>query len=100
MIATFAAWLRYFFDIDESRLRMRLYIHDDLDVDAAIAFWSDLVSIPASQFAKLYRAVADKTMRRNRHIYGCPAISYGSTAIHRRVMGMISAVLCEAAFPG
>jgi hypothetical protein len=100
MIATFAAWLRHFFDIDESRLRMRLYLHEDLDVDAAIAFWSELINIPPAQFGKPYRAVADTTIRRNRHVYGCPAISYGSTTIHRRVMGMISAVLCSTAFPG
>lgn len=100
MIVTFATWLRHFFEIDESRLRMRLYLHADLDVESAIAYWSALVEVPATQFAKPYRAVADATLRRNRHIHGCPAISYCSTAIHRRVMGMISAVLCTSAFPG
>jgi hypothetical protein len=34
MLVVFLAWLRRFFDIDESRLRMRLYLHNDLDLDA------------------------------------------------------------------
>lgn len=100
MILTFVTWLRRFFDVNESRIRMRLYLHEDLDVDAAIAYWSELVSIPPTQFSKPYRAVADATIRRNRHIYGCPAISYGCSTTHRRVMAMIAAVLSSSAIPG
>jgi len=33
MIWTFTTWLRRFFDVDESRLRMRLYLHEGLDLD-------------------------------------------------------------------
>jgi hypothetical protein len=46
MLVVFLAWLRRFFDIDESRLRMRLYLHNDLDLDAAVEFWSELTGIP------------------------------------------------------
>ncbi len=40
MIAFFCAWLRRFFDIDEPRLRVKLYLHEGLDLEEAIAFWS------------------------------------------------------------
>jgi len=100
MIVTFITWLRRFFDIDESRLRMRLYLHADLDVDAAIAYWSSLTGVPVEQFTKPYRAVPDRSMRRNRHVYGCPSISYGCSHTHRRVMGMVAAILSTSAFPG
>ena len=100
MIFTFVTWLRHFFDVDEARLRLRLYLHADLDVDAAIRFWSALTAIPPEQFGKPYRAVADETIRRNRHVNGCPAISYGCSLTHRRVMGMIAAVLSPTALPG
>lgn len=63
-------------------------------------FWSALTGISARQFQKPYRAVADETIRRNRHVNGCPAMSYGCTATHRRVMGMIEAVLSRSAVPG
>ena len=50
MIGLFCAWLRRFFDVDESRLRVRLYLHQGLDLDAANAFWSELTGIPLAQF--------------------------------------------------
>jgi transcriptional regulator with XRE-family HTH domain len=100
MILVFITWLRHFFEIDERRLRMRLYLHADLDVDAAIAFWSELTAVPCGQFLKPYRAAADATLRRTRHVGGCPAVVYRCTTIHRRVMGMIEAVLSNTALPG
>jgi hypothetical protein len=52
MIAFFCAWLRHFFDVDESRLRVRLYLHQGLNHDAAMAFWSSVTGIPTWQFRK------------------------------------------------
>jgi DNA-binding transcriptional MerR regulator len=40
LIVFFCSWLRHFFPIDESRLRVRLYLHQGLDLDIAIAHWS------------------------------------------------------------
>ena len=37
MIGFFCAWLREFFEVDETRLRVRVYLHDGLDLDAAQA---------------------------------------------------------------
>ena len=76
----FVTWLRRFFEVDEARLRMRLYLHEGLDLEAAIAFWSELTAIPSIQFRKPYRAVADPTIRRTKHVMGCPAVVYGCTA--------------------
>jgi hypothetical protein len=52
-------WLRRLYEIDESRLRVRLYLHEGLDLAATIAYWSSVTAIPPSQFAKPYRAVPD-----------------------------------------
>ena len=46
MVAFFCSWLRHFFQVDESRLRVRLYLHQGLDLAAAIAFWLELTGIP------------------------------------------------------
>src|SRR6185295_19035947 len=35
MAAFFCAWLRRFLEIEESRLRVRVYLHEGLDLDAA-----------------------------------------------------------------
>lgn len=50
MIALFLAWFRRFFPVDEHRLRVRLYLHEDLDLDAAIDHWVAVTGIPRSQF--------------------------------------------------
>jgi hypothetical protein len=71
MIRFFCAWLRHFFDIDESRLRVRLYLHQGLDLDAAERHWSAVTGIPSEQFGKPYRADPDPTIRRAKHEYGC-----------------------------
>jgi hypothetical protein len=46
MIAFFCAWLRRFFEVDEARLRVRLYLHEGLDLTASVDFWSELTGIP------------------------------------------------------
>jgi hypothetical protein len=93
MIALFLRWFRRFFDVDESRLRLRLYLHQGLDLDAANLFWSNLASIPLDQFGKPYRAQPDPSIRTAKHIYGCPSINYSCARTHRLVMGLVNALL-------
>jgi hypothetical protein len=100
MIVLFCHWLRRFFEIDESRLRVRLYLHEGLDLAAAIAYWSALTGIPPSQFGKPYRAVPDASIRHAKHVHGCVTVSYSCCATHRSVMGLVSALLSDSAIPG
>lgn len=101
MIAFFLAWLRCFFVIDESRLRLRLYLHQGLDIDAANEFWSQLTEIPRSQFGKPYRAVPDPSIRKSKHPMGCPGVSYACSRSHRAIMGLVHALLsCRDSIPG
>jgi hypothetical protein len=99
-LKVFLTWMRATFDIDESRLRATLYLHDGLDLEAATAFWSTLLDIPISQFTKPYRAVPDSSIRSTKHIYGCPSVRYASSHLLRRVMAMIEAVTWRIADPG
>ena len=100
MMEFFCVWFRRFFEVDEARVRMRLYLHEGLDLDAATRFWSDLCRVPPDQFHKPYRAVADPSIRRSKHPLGCASISYGCTRTHRKVMGLVSALLSSEALPG
>lgn len=100
LIFLFVTWVRRFFDVDESKFRIKLYLHEHLDLDAAVAFWSELTGIPPTQFGKPYRAVADPTIRKSKHVRGCPAVVYYSTSVLRRVMGMVAAITSPLAFPG
>ena len=93
MLHFFVLWLRHFFEIEESRLRMTLYLHEGLDIEAAMRFWSELTAIPPAQFNKPYRAVANPSIRRAKHPMGCPRIVYSCSRTHRAVLGLVEALL-------
>jgi hypothetical protein len=100
MVALYCAWLRRFFEIDEARLRVRLYLHQGLDLAASVAYWSELTRIPPTQFMKPYRAVPDPSIRSTKHVHGCVSIDYSCSATHRSIMGLVAALLGDAAVPG
>ena len=101
MIGLFLVWLRRFFSVDESRLRLRLYLHQGLDLQAANDFWSQLTGIPTSQFIAPYRAVPDPSIRRSKHPMGCPGVGYACSKTHRAIMGLVHGLLTfESYVPG
>jgi transcriptional regulator with XRE-family HTH domain len=100
MMGFFCAWLRTHFDIDESKLRVSLYLHQGLDLEAAQTFWAAVTAIPIAQFLKAYRAVPDAGIRLTKHVHGCASVRYYSARTHRAIMGMVRALLCGRAIPG
>ncbi len=101
MIFVFVTWLRHFFEIDERRLRVRLYLHADLDLDAAIAFWCELTGDPGGAVPQAVPGSrrcddASNEARRSAALRSSTA----ALTIHRRVMGMIEALLSTTALPG
>lgn len=93
MIAFFCAWVRRFMAPPETALRIRLYLHEDLDLDAAERFWSELCGVPRSQFHQPSRPTARSTIRSNRHYYGCCHVRYSSVHDLRTILGLMEAVL-------
>jgi hypothetical protein len=100
LIKVFVTWLRRHFELDETRFRVKIYLHADLDLDAAVDFWISVIGVPRSQFNKPYRAAVDETKRTNRHVNGCASIVYHSRYIHRSVMAMIATIGSAVADPG
>jgi transcriptional regulator with XRE-family HTH domain len=101
IIGFFCRWFRRFFDVDETRLRLALYLHEGLDLDAAVAHWSELTGIPPTQFTKPYRAVADVTIRHNKHVHGCAHVVYNCTSTQRTILALMTATLgAEVVAPG
>ena len=77
-------------------LRVRVYLHEGLDLDAAEDFWSRVTDVPRSQFNRPYRAKPDPSIRRNKHEYGCAYVDYHCSRTHREIMGLVRALLaCE-----
>jgi len=100
MVRFYMAWFRRFFAPDELRLRVRVYLHEGLDLEAAEQFWSGVTGIPLAQFGKAYRAKADPTIRHNKHEHGCVYVNYTCAATHREIMGLVRALLSSEAIPG
>lgn len=96
MVAFFLKWLRKFFDVDESRLRVTLYLHVGLDYTEAARRWSEVTGIPLEQFRKPYRAVPDAGIRHNKHEFGCASVVYSCARTHRAVMGLVRALLSSS----
>ena len=93
LIRFFCEWLRTHFVIDESRMRFCVYLHLGLDLDSAEKHWSAVTGIPRTQTNKPYRAAADASRRKAKHVHGCCYVSYCSAPIHRSIMGMLEALL-------
>jgi len=100
MVALFCVWFRRFFEIDERRLRVTVYLHQGLDIDAAQSHWSEVTGVPLSQFRSPYRAVPDPTIRKNKHEHGCVYVRYCCARTHRAVMGLVRALLSSTTIPG
>src|SRR4051812_14489849 len=84
----FVTWLRRFYEVEESRLKLRLYLHQGLDIEPASDFWAELLDIPRSQMTKPYRAVPDPSIRHSKHPMGCPSVTYCSASVLRSILGL------------
>jgi len=93
LVALFCRWLRVFFEIEESRLRVQLYLHQGLDLDAAFGHWSQVTGIPREQFTKPYRAVANAGIRNNKHEHGCAHVRYACARTQRKIAGLLEALV-------
>lgn len=82
----FVNWLRRFFDINESKLKGRLYIWRDTNEKEAKEFWSKKLNIPINQFTKSYISNSVPNVRKRRHNYGVCRVSYGSKKIFSEIM--------------
>jgi hypothetical protein len=90
------SWFEEFCHIPKHKFRGAIWIHDNLDAEAAKSFWSGLTGIPLNQFHKTYiskNKVDSKKIRKNIHQYGVFAIRFSDSDKHRQIMGWISVLL-------
>jgi hypothetical protein len=91
LLLTFLLLFRKSFDLDESRLRVKLQIHTDQDFKELTGFWSDKLKIPKSKFTK--PTVTEKRGARYRNGYrGTCSIRYSDYSILLRIMGTYNQV--------
>lgn len=82
----FLTMLRRCFQIDESRLRVRLYLHWYHKIKKVRRFWSDLLGVDESQFAKIYIKQRSKTKRFRKNFVGICFIVYPSVDLRWQIV--------------
>lgn len=89
-------WFLRFLSIPISRYRGAIWIHEGLDQSKAKKYWSELTTIPESQFHKTYiskNKPESKKIRKNIHSFGVFSIRFSDSASHRMIISWISALV-------
>jgi len=89
-------WFSEFCIINKSKLKLSLWIHDDLSEVNAINFWCQFLDVKTSQFGKTYIAknkINSQKIRKNIHQFGIIKIRFYNSAKLRLILGWIKGVL-------
>lgn len=93
----FITLLRKTYQIDESRLRVRLHLHDYHNQEEAISYWANLLQIPASQFQSTYIKKRNPSKKFRQNFMGICFIKYGDSQIRRKVLSYAYAIQARLA---
>ncbi|MFZ6034595.1 MAG: hypothetical protein ACOYUB_00375 [Patescibacteria group bacterium] len=90
MMKTFIELLRNSFQIDESKIRIRLQLHTTHDENKEKLFWSGLLEVPLKQFGK--STITTPNNKRKRLDYrGTCTIKYYDVKLLMNIMGLYEA---------
>jgi transcriptional regulator with XRE-family HTH domain len=92
LVSLFLATLRSVFDIDESRLMIRLHIHDNQDEIKLKKLWSNVTKIPLSQFYKSFQKPSNHLYKKDGY-NGCVHLSYGDSHVVRVIRAVAKKVI-------
>ncbi|CAL9530965.1 helix-turn-helix domain-containing protein [Streptomyces sp. enrichment culture] len=99
VIQTYLAWLDLL-GIDRERMGFRVLIHESADIDAAHAFWAEIVDIDPSAFARpTLKKHNPKTIRKNtgENYHGCLTVTVARSAdLYNRIEGWWSGIVAHA----
>lgn len=89
LMRLFVTLLRNGFDIDESKFRGLLHLHEYHDEGLQLKYWSEVTGIPINQFYKSYKK--PHTGKRKREDYpGCLSLRYGDSGLAKLLTLMYS----------
>ena len=90
LVSTFLELLRRGFQIDETRLRAHLQVHETHDFEQVLTFWSRLLKIPPGQFYKPTTTRPSDKMKRRRY-FGTCTIKYFDVSLLLNIVGLYEA---------
>ncbi len=88
MIRVYLFLLRKCFFIQESKLRVRLHLHEYHNQKEMISFWSKVCSIPKNQLSVYNKAHTGKNKKKD--YKGCLSIRYGDSRILKEIFIIIN----------
>ncbi len=80
--------LRSVYVLDEKRIKVTLHLHYYHRHRAAITFWSELLSVPRSQFGKIYVKKRSVLKRFRKNFQGICFIYYFDSAVRRELLSL------------
>lgn len=78
--------LRNCYNIDETKLKVRLYVHYYHSLKKVKKFWSEILNIPLTQFNKVYIKKRSKTKKFRKNFAGICFIYYGDSKIAKELI--------------
>lgn len=91
LVKYFLDTFRKAFNVDESRFRVLIHLHNYHDIDQQIAFWSEITKIPKTQFTKPYNK--PNTGKRIKKDYqGCISVRYYGRKIRQEMLFLIKEI--------
>jgi len=76
MVLLFLRFLREVCRVDETRIKVLLYCHDESAIEKLVHYWSDNLSIPKGQFTKPYVMQSHNLEKKEKMPYGLVHIRY------------------------
>ncbi|MDB5255299.1 MAG: hypothetical protein JWL92_675 [Candidatus Nomurabacteria bacterium] len=100
MLKFFLKWLDLF-NVDKSKIKVRLHLYSDMDIDTTMLYWSKELSLPLAQFRKPYikKTESSSITYRNSFKMGTCSVTYGSAPLYEYIMMCIKVLENSATRP-
>lgn len=85
MLVVMANFYRKYLRLDETKLRVSLFIYKDINEKFAINFWSKLLHVPKSQFIKVKVLESRSKLTKTKLKYGICTLYFSNTEFHIKI---------------
>lgn len=85
LLKVVAMFYRKYLKLDESKLRISLFIYKDIDTNFAIKFWSKLLKVPRKQFIKVKILESRSRLTKTKLKYGICTLYFSNTEFHIKI---------------
>ncbi len=85
MLIVIANFYRKYLRLDETKLRVSLFIYKDINEKFAINFWSKLLHVPKSQFIKVKVLESRSKLTKTKLKYGICTLYFSNTEFHIKI---------------